>query len=135
MDVLTVAVKPRRAVEQEPAGRLGAVAKYRTPAYAVFAPAAVRPEVEDDRLAGFELGAAGPDPLHHPGRLVAEDHGKRHRPLALHHVVVGVADPRRGDAYQHLPVPRLVEIEGLDDQRRVGFVKNGGLDFHESSSR
>ena len=60
MDVLAVAVQPDRAVEEEPARGVGAVAKDRPPADAVVAPAAVRPEVEDDRLARLDLVQPGP---------------------------------------------------------------------------
>ena len=84
---------------------------------------------------GLSWVQPGPTCSTTPAASWPEDHRERHRPLPLHHVVVGVADPRRGHAYQHLAVPRIVEIEGLDDERRVGFVENGSLDLHGSSSR
>ena len=130
MDVLTVAVQAHGAVVHDEACRFDAVAEHRTSHDAVMAVAAVGAEVEDHVITGLRPRDPGADLLHHAGAFVPEHDRQRHRPLALHHVIVGVAHAGRGHAHEHLAVLRVVELQGFDLERFVGFVENRCLHLH-----
>src|SRR5581483_11108531 len=73
-------------------------------------PARGRPG-ERDVVARPHARDAGPDGLHDAGALVAEDGRAGRRRGAVDRVLVGVADPARPQAHEHLAVARLGEVE------------------------
>ena len=85
--------------------------------------AAARHEHHDDVVAVLEVVDAGAELLDDAGRLVAERHRHRPRPVAVDHRQVRVAQPRRRDLDQDLARSGRVELDRLDRQRlrlRVG---------------
>ena len=95
--------------------------------------AAGRNEGEHDVIASFDRGDLGADILDHAGRLVAKHHRPHRDPaLAAHNVIVGAAQPDRGDAHQHFGRHGRVEGNALDRQRRSDLAKHGGQSVHGS---
>ena len=68
----------------------------------------------------------GPTASTMPGALVPEHQRQVVGPDALHHVQIGPADARCGDAHAHLAGVRLVELDLLDAQRGAGFPEHSG---------
>jgi hypothetical protein len=77
--------------------------------------AAVGKPGEQNVIARAEADHSGTDFLHHPRSLVAEDDGERGRVDALGDVKVGVTDPARGHADEHLARLGRIELELLDN--------------------
>ena len=94
VDVLPLVLQAIGPVEHAPARRGVAVAQDAPPDRAVETAPAMRPEREDDVVAGHDVGHARADLLDDARRLVAEHHGKRRRPVTVHDVPVAVADAR-----------------------------------------
>ena len=68
-----------------------------------------------------------------PAELVPQHHRERVGIQPLDEMQVGVAQPGKGRADQHLVRARLVDRDVLDDERLVHFVQNGG--FHRALLR
>jgi hypothetical protein len=79
-------------------------------------------------VAGLDVGHARSHFLHDARRLVAEDHGQRELPVAVHDVPVAVADPRGLDTHARLARLRSLLLEVHDLQRLVRLVQDGS--FH-----
>ena len=77
-------------------------------------------------VAWLDIRHVGPDALDDPGALVTDHSGHRARVDALQRVEVGVADPARDHAYEHLAGTRRVERKLLHDERLPVFVEHGG---------
>jgi len=75
-------------------------------------------------VAGSHGGDPGADLLDDAGTLVTDDAGKRDGQVAVHEVVVAVADPGSRDAHQDLPLPRPVELDLFDPQRLLRLVQD-----------
>ena len=82
--------------------------------------AAARHESGDHMVTDEEIGDTGSECFDPTGTFVAEHHGQRSRSVAVDHREIGVAEPRRTDAQQHLPGARRREFE-LHDLERTGF--------------
>ena len=82
----------------------------------------MRAEREDHVIARLDRGRARPVLHHDTGGLVAEHHGQRQRPVAVHDVPVAHAYARGFDLHAHLVVlgRLLLEVENLQ-----GFVDFG----------
>ena len=78
---------------------------------------------------------AGTDFLHDACPLMAEDDRERRRMDALGDVEVGVADPARGHADEHLARLGRIELELLDDERLPEFVQDGCPDHLRAPAR
>ena len=99
----------------------------RAPDRAVEAAPAVRPEREDDVVAGLHVGDARADLLDDARRLVAEHHGKRRRPVAVHDVPVAVADARGLHLHAGLAGARALLGQVHDLEGRVRLEEHGSL--------
>jgi hypothetical protein len=86
--------------------------------------------VQDDVVALFDPGDLGPDLDHDAGAFVARDDRSGEGDVAGDEVVVGVAEPGRGELDQDLALLRGVELDLLDLVRLVDSVEDGGLDLH-----
>ena len=97
--------------------------------------AADGPPVEDDEVAGRDLGDVGADRLDHAGRLVAEQERELVVDGALAVVQVGVADPARLDRDQHLAGTGVGHLDGLDRDRLALALRHHPADLlgHASS--
>jgi hypothetical protein len=84
-------------------------------------------------VAGRERRDARPDPLDHARPLVAEDARERHPHRAADRDEVGVADTGAGHPHQDLALPRLVELDLLDDRVLPGTPQDGRRDPHTGS--
>ena len=91
----------------------------------------MRPEREDDVVAGLDVGHARADLLDDARRLVAEHHGQRRRPVAVHDVPVAVADARGLHLHAGLAGARALLGQIHDLERRVRLEEDGS--FHELS--
>jgi len=78
--------------------------------------------------------AATPAPISSTsaGAFMTEDAGERDGQIAIHEVVVAVADAGGRDPDQDFPMARPVELDFLDLQRLLGLVKDYRL--HASSA-
>jgi hypothetical protein len=92
---------------------------------AVEAVTALRPEREDHMVAGFHCGDAGTDVLDDAGRLVAEHHRQRKRPVPVDDVPVAVADPGRLDLDSGLAGLGIILLDIYDLKPSVDLVKDG----------
>ncbi len=90
--------------------------------------AAGRGPVEDDGVAGGEVGDALADGDDRAGALVAEDRGERHAHGAVGQGQVGVADPGGGEPHPDLPRAGLRQLDAGDLQRGAGGGHDGGAD-------
>ena len=106
-------------------------AEGRPSSLAELAAAAGGPEEHDDVVAGSHRGDSGADLFDDAGALMAEDAGERDGQIAVHEVVVAVADAGGRDPDQDLPMARPVELDLLNPQRLFGLVKDHSL--HSSS--
>ncbi len=95
-------------------GRSAGLAERGTSLGAWRAGAAAGNEHRDHPIADGEIAHARPDLLDDSRALMAECHGHGPRPRAVHHREIGVAEPCRLDAHEHLARPRLVEPQLLD---------------------
>ena len=94
-DVLPACVMAQRPVHLPPGHEHAAdVAQVGVPGGARGALPAGGHEAEDHMVPGRQPRHAGPDLLDDPGALVAADDRKRHRHVARHEVLVGVAHAR-----------------------------------------
>ena len=118
-------VQPARARQQRacPVDRRTRLAQGWTALGAGAAMATGRDEHADHVIAAGEIGDARPDLLDDAGRLVAERHRQRARPVAVDHRQVGMAQARGLDPHQHLAGTRQIELELLDHQRLRGCVR------------
>ena len=98
-------------------GVVGAEAVLRPAPPARPARAAHRPPVEDDEVAGRDVGDVGPDGLHDPGRLVAEQEREVVVDAALPVVQVGVAHPAGLHLDQRLARAGIGHVDDLDRHR------------------
>ena len=76
-------------------------------------------------IAGFHVGHVLSHCGHHAGRFVAHHHRLRNRPMAVHEMKVGVAQPRMSSADEHLVGVGLVDGQVLNDQLAGAGVQNG----------
>jgi hypothetical protein len=83
-------------------------------------------------IAGPHRCHIGADRLDDTGPFVAKDDRpvEREASNAVDDVQVAVAHPCSSSADQHLPTPRLVDVDRFDRQRFVYFAKDGSLDLH-----
>ena len=87
------------------------------------------------RSPGFTLVTAEPDRLDDARALVAEHDRMRHRiDLVVAHRNVGVADPGGDQPHAHFVWTRLLEIDGLDRERRPDSPRHGRPDLHDFRS-
>src|SRR5690348_6721075 len=115
-----------RAVDEEHAE----VAQVVHAAGAVRAAAAGRQEAENHGVALGDVRDIGPDARHDAGPLVAADDRERHRDVAGDQVLVGVAQPARGELDQDLALLRGVELDFLDLPLLVQTPEHRGLGLH-----
>ena len=65
------------------------------------------------------------------GAFVPTEHGKRrHRDVAGHHVVIGMAEPRGLQLYLHLASAGLADFDLLDRPRLIEIPDQCALCFH-----
>ena len=128
VDVLPLVLQAIGAVEHAPARRGVAVAQDAPPDRAVETAPAMRPEREDDVVAGHDVGDACADLLDDARRLVAEHHGKRRRPVPVHDVPVAVADARGLHLHAGLAGARALLGQIHDLEGRVCLEEDGS--FH-----
>ena len=93
---------------------------------AVAAMAAVRAEREDDVVALLDVGDARPELDDDAGRLVAQHHRQRQRPVAVHDVPVAHAHAGGLHLHAHLAGLRALLLQVEDLQRLVDFGQHGG---------
>jgi hypothetical protein len=114
-DVLAAGVEAVGAVElRAERGARAVVAQVRVAAHAVAAPPAGRQERHHHRIAHLDLGDARADLDDPAGALVPADHRVGDGQIAGHEVLVGVAEPARGQLHQHLTGRGWVELDLLD---------------------
>src|SRR6476620_2417524 len=116
-------VKPVRAGQQGAravGGRAG-LAQCWTALGTRFAMPAGRDEDKYHMIAGLEVSAgptlSGPDLFDDAGRLMAQRHGHRSRPVTVDDRQIGVAQARRLDPYQHRAGTGSIQLQSLDRQR------------------
>ncbi len=131
MERLPVLAEARGAVEHEPARLVAEGAHGGLPADAVRTAAARRDVARAHVVARLHCLDAGPDPLHHPGRLVAEDHRQRMGVVAGQHVQVAVADPVGRPPHQHLVRAGLQQLDVLHHHRLLHLVEHRRLRLHD----
>ncbi len=68
--------------------------------------------------------------LDHPGALVAQHDRQRIGERALDHLQVGVAEPARVQADQHVVGAEGPERHALDDERSADLVQDRGAEVH-----
>jgi hypothetical protein len=93
---------------------------------------------EDDVIAGHEVGDAVTDLLDDARPFVAADERvDRVGDVACGDMVVGVAQPGRDQAHQHLAATRLIQLQsgGLVLTRCAAQDRGAGCDRHESIPR
>src|SRR4029079_4280806 len=73
-------------------------------------------------------------PLHDPGGFVSEHDGHLRGPLPLHEVEVGVAQPRRDRADEHLPRPGVADLDASDAERAGALLEARGLHDPDSAT-
>jgi hypothetical protein len=130
-EALAAGVEPVGAVELRAVDEEGAeVAQVLHAAGAVRAPAAGREEAEDHGVALGDMGDPGAHADHDAGALVAADDRERHRDVAGDQVLVGVAQPARGELDQYLALLRRVELSVLDLPFLVQTPEHRGLGLH-----
>jgi hypothetical protein len=93
------------------------------------AAAADGPPVQDDEVAGPGDVDVGPDRLHDPRRLVAEEEREVIVDGALAIVQVGVAHAARLHPHQRLARPRVGHDDGLDPDRPALLLRHDSSDF------
>jgi hypothetical protein len=78
-----------------------------------------------------QRGDVGADPLDDAGPLVTQ-HGRRvaRRVSAGGGVEIGVADTAGNDPDEHLPRPRLGQLDLLDCKRRAELLQYSGAHLH-----
>ena len=96
--------------------------------------AALRGEERDDVVAGRDRAHTLADRLDDPSPFVTE-HGWRiaGRVGARGRVQIGVADPAGDEADEHLPCPRLGQVELLHLERLAEPLEHGCADLHATS--
>jgi hypothetical protein len=95
---------------------------------AIVALAAEDGEAGDDVVSRLEFRDLEPDRLDDPGRLVAEDGGRRKRVVPVDEVQIAVTHAGGDRAHEHLAPEGLVDVDILDGQQLVGAVEDGS--FH-----
>ena len=105
--------QPRRVAGAAPGASL-LVAQRQVAGEAVLAVAAVDRQAGDHVVARLHVADLVADRLDDAGRLVAEHGGQRVGVLALHEVQVGVAQPGRGGADQHLARAGRADLHLVD---------------------
>src|SRR5438067_7862188 len=85
-------------------------------------------------VAGAQRRDVAADGLDDAGTLVSEDDRAIERPAShpVDDVQIAVAHAGGGGAHEHLAAPRLVDLDRLDRQRRVGLAKDGGVHVHDA---
>ena len=78
-------------------------------------------------IAGHDRRHASSHLFDHAGALVPQDAGQADGEVAVHEVVVGVADPGRADPDQHLSVVGTVQVHLLHPQRLLDLVEDSCL--------
>ncbi len=144
-DVVIPLDQPMAAAQQpsRPIGRGPGRAEKTPPGAAVGAVSAGRQEGQHHLVAGREAAVGVGRLDHRRRRLVAQGHGGRARPVAVHHRQVGVAQARRIDANQQLARARRAQLQlGQAQGPRLGIgpdgadlVQHGRGDLHGVSSR
>ena len=132
-DVGAVVVEAEGAVGQATVeDRRAQVADARVSGGAEAAVAADRQEGGDDVVA--LLHAADPRPafLDDAGALMAADHREAGQEIAVAKVLVGMAEPGRDPADQHLTLLGLIELELGDLPRRAGLPHQSCPGLHEA---
>lgn len=125
-------MEARPAIRHPPgeAHRRPHVAERGASAEAVFADATRHPPDRNHVVAFHDRLDALSHRLDDARALVSEDDGHLHRLVTLHHVQVAVTDSRRVHPHLHLPASGGRYHHGLEPQRGVRLMKNGGLGFH-----
>src|SRR5262249_27527569 len=128
-DLFAVSAQPARAVEQTPAEYGGAtlLAHRWASTRAVATGSAARTPHQHNGIADLGLGHTRTNRDDFPGSLVSEHDRKRAGQIALHVVVVAVADPDGCKPNTKLAFARLSQIEVLDLQRTTRFAENRRL--------
>ena len=129
VDALVSLVQPLGAVHHvRPRGHV-VVAHLRVARQARLAASAGRHERQDHLLSGTHRGHAGANGLDCARALVAQHHRQGYRSVSVHEVAVAAADAGGADFNQHFPCLGVVQLHIFDNQGRLWFVKNGGLQF------
>src|SRR6185437_7912566 len=87
-------------------------------------------EAKYDRVALLDMLDLGPDLDHLAGALMAADDRERHRDVAGHKVLVGVAQAARREFDQNLLRLRRVEFDLIDLPLLMHAIQHRGLGLH-----
>ena len=125
------------AVEEEALRHLAEerLAEEEVAVVAVEAVPAVRVVGADHVVADPHLGDRGADGLHDPGAFVPQ-HGGQGKPLgALQDLEIGVAEPARRVADEHVGGPERRGLDGFDGRGGPDLVHDDGLESHRGLHR
>ena len=133
-EVLAAAMKPERAVRQAVVDEQCAeIAQVALAAGAEAAVPADRQERADHVIAGLEPADAAARLLDYPRPFVSADDRVANRYVASAQVVVGVAQPGRGEPDEHLAVFGRVEVQLGDLPVLAHIPEHRGPSFHAPS--
>lgn len=90
---------------------------------------AVGNQKRNHMVADLELADTSADFDHHPRSLVAQQRGELPRQLAFEHMQIGMSQAGAFDLHQHLTCSGSLQLQGLDDERLIGAVNDGGAPF------
>ena len=98
---------------------------------AVEALAAGGTPVEDDVIAGLDVGHARADGIDHARAFMPADDGQRVARRAGDEMIIAVADAAGGELDAHFARARLGEVERFDGEGGVRLAQQRRLNLHE----